>query len=43
MGKINFPKISQKFFQKPIDKQTKVCYNIDTIKKGNDKYDEILD
>jgi hypothetical protein len=43
MGRNNLSKISQKIFQKPIDKQTKVCYNIDTIKKGNDKYDEILD
>lgn len=36
MGKINFPKISQKFFQKPIDKQTKVCYNKYIIKRGAD-------
>ena len=34
MGKINFPKISQKIFQKPIDKCIQMCYNISTIKKG---------
>ena len=43
MGRNNLPKISQKFFQKPIDKLKKIVYNINTIKKGNDKYDEILD
>lgn len=33
MGKINFPKISQKNFKKPIDKLILLCYNIDTIKE----------
>lgn len=37
MGKVNFPKISQKFFQKPIDKYVKVYYNKDTEREV-DKY-----